>query len=178
MKTAIDYLLSSLPERYRNAMLNTCQEEIKQAKEKEKEHMVGFHRWMLRTDTADNAEAYFHYTDEDMAMEYFNDFGPGWRDISKPLKAVPSLSDEEIMEMNQKEYERDLEVDTQDPAICNYSGLRPIEGYKEENIDKELNKIVDTEEERNDKIDRLIIDAYRRGWLAGYDEGLYDKEVK
>jgi hypothetical protein len=29
------------------------------------------------------------------------------------------------------------EVSTQDPAICNYSGLRPIEGYKED-IDKEI----------------------------------------
>jgi len=105
METAIDYLLNSLPERYRNAMFNTCQEEIKQAKEKEKEYMVGFHRWMLRTDTADNAEGYFHYTDEDMATEYFNDFGPGWRDLTQDLEAVPSLSDEEIMEMFQKEYE-------------------------------------------------------------------------
>ena len=24
------------------------------------------------------------------------------------------------------------------PAVCNYSGLRPIEGYKEEDIDKEM----------------------------------------
>ena len=31
------------------------------------------------------------------------------------------------------------EVKPQDtPAVCNYSGLRPIEGYKEEDIDKEM----------------------------------------
>ena len=31
------------------------------------------------------------------------------------------------------------EVSPQDtPAVCNYSGLRPIEGYKEEDIDKEM----------------------------------------
>ena len=127
-----------------------------------KELMIGFHRWMLKHDTADNAEEYFHYTDEDMVEEYLREYfkddtsredywGPGWRDVSKPL-----------------------ETDTQDPAICNYSGLRPVEGYKEE----ELNKIVDTEEERKDEIDRLLIDTYRRGWLAGYDEGLYDGQYK
>lgn len=38
-ETAIDWLLNNLPERYKNAMLTTCQEEIKQAKEKEKESM-------------------------------------------------------------------------------------------------------------------------------------------
>jgi len=31
--------------------------------------------------------------------------------------------------------------DTQDPAICEYSGLRPVEGYKEEEtIDKETER--------------------------------------
>ena len=29
------------------------------------------------------------------------------------------------------------EVKPQDPAICEYSGLRPIEGYKEEEKEKE-----------------------------------------
>jgi hypothetical protein len=104
METAIDWLLNSLPERFRNAMLNTCQEEINQARQKEREQMIGFHRWMLKTDTADNAEEFFHYMDEDMLEQYLNgDYGPGWRDLSEPL-----------------------EVSTQDPAICNYSGLRPV----------------------------------------------------
>jgi hypothetical protein len=32
----------------------------------------------------------------------------------------------------------DKETKPQDtPAVCEYSGLRPIEGYKEEDIDKE-----------------------------------------
>ena len=39
-----------------------------------KEHMIGFHRWMLKHDTADNAEAYFHYTDEDMVEEYLREY--------------------------------------------------------------------------------------------------------
>jgi hypothetical protein len=33
----------------------------------------------------------------------------------------------------------DKETKPQDtPAVCEYSGLRPIEGYKEEDIDKEM----------------------------------------
>lgn len=100
-----------------------------------KELMIGFHRWMLKHDTADNAEEYFHYTDRDMVEEYLK------------------------------------EVSTQDPAICNYSGLRPVEGYREEKIDKELNeRIIERATE--------LADTYRAGWLAGYDEGLYDGQYK
>ena len=128
-----------------------------------KEHMIGFHRWMLKHDTADNAEAYFHYTDEDMVEEYLR------------------------------------EVSTQDPAICNYSGLRPVEGYKEEKtdeevmkegeimrikmyeydeeVDKELNKraiIVDLDTEEGEK----LAEAYKRGYADGYHEGVYDRDYK
>ena len=67
------------------------------------------------------------------------------------------------------------EVSPQDPAICEYSGLRPVEGYQEE-IDKEIKKAIianlDTEEGKE------LVEVFRRGWLAGYDEGLYDKEMK
>jgi hypothetical protein len=48
----------------------------------------------------------------------------------------------------------------QDPAVCEYSGLRSILGYTKEEEGTEEYK------------------AYRRGWLAGYDEGLYDKNIK
>jgi hypothetical protein len=48
----------------------------------------------------------------------------------------------------------------QDPAICNYSGLRSISGYTREEEGTEEYK------------------AYRRGWIDGYDEGLYDKNIK
>jgi hypothetical protein len=151
MKTAIDWLLYSLPERYRNAMLNTCREEINQARQKEREQMIDFYTWMRRNDSA---EEYFHYTDEDMLEQYLNgDYGPGWRDLSEPLEREPQ--------------------DT--PAVCNYSGLRPVEGYQEE-IDKEIKKAIianlDTEEGKE------LVEAFRRGWLAGYDEGLYDRTVK
>ena len=32
-----------------------------------------FKNWMLKNDTAENAEKYFHYTDEDMFNEYLNE---------------------------------------------------------------------------------------------------------
>ena len=54
-------------------------------------------------------------------------------------------------------------TDTQDPAVCEYSGLRPVEGYKEEEIDKKE----ETPEEK----------AYRMGWINGYEEGANDKEI-
>ena len=38
--TAIDWLLENLPLRYKNAILNTCQEEINQAKAMEKEQII------------------------------------------------------------------------------------------------------------------------------------------
>ena len=38
-----------------------------------KELILGFHRWMLKHDTADNAEQYFHYSDEDMLEEYLKE---------------------------------------------------------------------------------------------------------
>lgn len=38
--------------------------------EKEKEQMIDFHKWMLKNDTAENAEQYFHYSDDDMFNEY------------------------------------------------------------------------------------------------------------
>ena len=31
---------------------------------------IAFHRWMIAYDTPDNAEKYFHYSDEDMYNEF------------------------------------------------------------------------------------------------------------
>ena len=31
---------------------------------------IAFHRWMIANDTPDNAEKYFHYSDEDMYNEF------------------------------------------------------------------------------------------------------------
>jgi hypothetical protein len=38
--------------------------------EKEKEQIINFHKWMLKNDTAENADKYFHYSDDDMFNEY------------------------------------------------------------------------------------------------------------
>jgi hypothetical protein len=38
-QTAVEYLLSNLPNRFRNAILNECSEEIEKAKEMEKEQI-------------------------------------------------------------------------------------------------------------------------------------------
>lgn len=40
-KTAIDWLLDNIPMRYRNAMLNSCAEEIEKAKQMEEKQMKG-----------------------------------------------------------------------------------------------------------------------------------------
>ena len=41
-----------------------------QAKEIEKEQMIGFHKWMLENDIEANAETFFGYSDTDMLNEY------------------------------------------------------------------------------------------------------------
>jgi hypothetical protein len=38
----------------------------------EKEQMIDFYNWMRRNDTPENAEYYYHYSDEDMLTEYYN----------------------------------------------------------------------------------------------------------
>ena len=38
----------------------------------QRKELINFHKWMLKNDTAENAEKYFHYTDEDMVNEYLN----------------------------------------------------------------------------------------------------------
>ena len=34
---------------------------------------IEFHKWMKQNDTAENAEQFFHYTDEDMFNEFIKD---------------------------------------------------------------------------------------------------------
>ena len=94
-------------------------------------------------------------------------------DVLKVLNALEiSFDTSKVKKFNLHDV---VEGSPQDPAVCEYSGLRPVEGYKEE-IDKEIKKPIiadlDTEEGKE------LAEAYRRGWLAGYDEGLYDKEYK
>ena len=38
--------------------------------QREQDTAIKFHRWMLENDTEQNAETYFHYSDEDMWNEF------------------------------------------------------------------------------------------------------------
>lgn len=44
-----------------------------QAKQMEKEQIIEFHNWMIKNDIPENAEKYFHYSDNDMLNEYLKD---------------------------------------------------------------------------------------------------------
>lgn len=39
--------------------------------QKERSNMLEFHQWMTENDTAENAEKYFGYSDQDMLNEYY-----------------------------------------------------------------------------------------------------------
>ena len=43
-----------------------------EAKQIERKQIIDFHNWMMKNDTPENAERYFHYTDNDMLNEYLN----------------------------------------------------------------------------------------------------------
>lgn len=44
--------------------------DIGAALQMERIQMIDFHKWMKENDTAENAEKFFHYSDEDMLNEY------------------------------------------------------------------------------------------------------------
>lgn len=39
-----------------------------------KEQAIAFHKWMRENDTQENAEKYFHFTDEDMFIEFLKEY--------------------------------------------------------------------------------------------------------
>ena len=43
MQTSLDWLLENLPERFKYALLNTCEEGIKKAKQKDKEQIINIY---------------------------------------------------------------------------------------------------------------------------------------
>jgi hypothetical protein len=43
MQTSLDWFLENLPERLKYALLNTCEEGIKQAKQKDKEQIINIY---------------------------------------------------------------------------------------------------------------------------------------
>jgi hypothetical protein len=71
-KTAVEWLV----EQVNSDCLNSTfiqKKLVEQAREMEKEQMLGFYKWMKVNDTENNAEKYFHYSDEDMLKEYHNE---------------------------------------------------------------------------------------------------------
>ena len=65
MQELIEYLEKNY---YINELTNFDKDKI-QFLEKEKEQMIDFYNWMRRNDST---EGYFHYSDEDMLEEYYN----------------------------------------------------------------------------------------------------------
>jgi hypothetical protein len=67
--TAVDWLVNRvymvIPDSERNFLEGLRKEGL----EKEKEQMLDFYMWMRMNDSA---EAYFHYSDDDMFTEYLN----------------------------------------------------------------------------------------------------------
>lgn len=75
--------------------------------------------------------------------------------------------------------------------VCEYSGLRPVEGYKEESSPQDPDNIyVEMSQEEIDRMNLEEFDrmlemeetdeerAYRKGYMDGYEEGLYDGQYK
>lgn len=102
----------------------------------------------------------------------------------RPLSEA-SIEARAVLQVINTLYELD-EISTQDPAICEYSGLRPVEGYQEEEevipslSDEEIMKMNLEEWERMEEIEEETDEerAYRRGYMDGYNEGVYDGEYK
>ena len=63
--TAVEYLKQQYIERGETLPLGVFQEAL----EMEREQMLNFYMWMRMNDSA---EAYFHYSDDDMFAEYLN----------------------------------------------------------------------------------------------------------
>lgn len=74
MKTAVEFIAISSAKRYiasiRPDLSSRLSDVIKEAKVLERKQMIAFHLWMKENDTAENAEKFFHYSDEDMLNEF------------------------------------------------------------------------------------------------------------
>ncbi len=69
-QTAVQWL-------FKNARLNMSIYDwllcIEHAEKMEQEQSIAFHKWMLENNTIENAERFFHYTDEDMYNEFIKE---------------------------------------------------------------------------------------------------------
>lgn len=63
--TAVEWLINNLPERFKNAIINTCTEEIEQAKAMEKEQIIDAYKDgvnLLAGDVESASEYYYNKT--------------------------------------------------------------------------------------------------------------------
>ena len=63
-QTVVEWLVNNLPERFKNAIINACAEEIEQAKQKEKD-------WIIHTYWVAYKEG--RYSGDKTAEEYYNE---------------------------------------------------------------------------------------------------------
>jgi len=79
MKTAVEWLVEQISYTTTRSEIISYHKDIsklvEQAKEMEREQMLGFHQWMLANDTPENGERFFHYSDSDMLTEYLRESG-------------------------------------------------------------------------------------------------------
>jgi hypothetical protein len=69
MQTAMQQLIIELKHVEEWPMMSGIIKRAEELLEKEKEQMLNFYMWMRMNE---NAEVYFHYSDEDMFTEYLN----------------------------------------------------------------------------------------------------------
>jgi DNA repair photolyase len=81
MKTAVQWLKEQYIDRGETIPSGVFQEAL----EKEKEQMIRFHKWMLKNDILENSEKYFHYDDNDMLNEYYNQTYNQDRELGKEV---------------------------------------------------------------------------------------------
>jgi len=65
-QTAVQYIKQQYIERGEILPSGVFQEAL----EMEAKQMIEFYKWMRKNDTEENAEKYFHYSDEDMLNEF------------------------------------------------------------------------------------------------------------
>jgi hypothetical protein len=68
-ETAVEWLINQM-EQMQYFIGNDLYNAHKKAKEMESKQMIDFHKWMLENDTPENAEKFFHFSEEDMLNYY------------------------------------------------------------------------------------------------------------
>ncbi len=69
-QTAVEWFISKLPTRYKNAIMNDCKDEIMQAKQMEKEQTINAHNHGFTEGTCFGATTVYKYV---TAEQYYNE---------------------------------------------------------------------------------------------------------